>query len=199
MASKDLVMKNNSGVYKITNMTNNKVYIGSSSNIKLRLYRHSRALSQNKHANKHLQAAYNLVGKENFIFVVLLYCDNKDLLFYEQRAIDMYKPEYNICTLAGSCLGIKHSNEAKAKITAAQLGRVVSEETRTKISLSHSGMKSTNEAKEKQALAKLGNTNAKGRHKTFTKRKHTEEAKLKMSISRKNYLAKKLIEVGNDR
>lgn len=58
-------------IYKITNLVNNKVYIGLSNNIKKRYSRHKNDLKNNKHSNSHLQNAYNKYGKENFIFEIL--------------------------------------------------------------------------------------------------------------------------------
>ena len=63
------------GVYKITNLVNGKVYIGSSVNIKSRKWKHFYSLSHNKHQNQHLQRAYNKYGKENFSFEILKHID----------------------------------------------------------------------------------------------------------------------------
>ena len=48
-----------SGIYKITNLTNGMVYIGSSINIEIRLKHHFRELKNNRHKNRHLQNAFN--------------------------------------------------------------------------------------------------------------------------------------------
>ena len=60
----------NIGIYKITNLINNKFYIGSSSDLKKRLYEHRRELNLGVHANKHLQSAWNKYGEENFKFEI---------------------------------------------------------------------------------------------------------------------------------
>ena len=80
----------NCGIYKITNI-NGKVYIGSSVNIKQRLKNHVYCFRNNKHYNSYLQRSWNKSGEESFIFEVLLYCAEENLLFYEDRAIDEYK------------------------------------------------------------------------------------------------------------
>ena len=59
------------GVYKITNIINNKFYIGSSKNIEKRLKNHFNNLKNNTHCNKHLQNAYNKYGKDAFISEIL--------------------------------------------------------------------------------------------------------------------------------
>ena len=56
--------------------------------------------------------------------------------------MDFLKPEYNILKVAGSLLGYKHGDEAKAKISAARktnFGYKRSEETKAKISVSMMG------------------------------------------------------------
>ena len=55
----------NIGIYRITNLINSKFYIGSSSNLKKRLYEHQRELNLGIHTNKHLQSAWNKYGEEN--------------------------------------------------------------------------------------------------------------------------------------
>jgi group I intron endonuclease len=50
---------NIAGVYMITNLVNNKVYIGSSTNIHKRIWRHKSVLKKNKHYNLHLQSAWS--------------------------------------------------------------------------------------------------------------------------------------------
>lgn len=69
-----------SGIYLIVNVTNNKVYVGSSKSLKARRYTHIRDLKRGKHVNPHLQHAWNECGAEAFHFSVLEYCDVGDLL-----------------------------------------------------------------------------------------------------------------------
>lgn len=56
------------GIYKITNLINNKVYIGQSCNINDRKRVHFYTLDKNVHSNELLQKSYNKYGKNNFIF-----------------------------------------------------------------------------------------------------------------------------------
>jgi len=62
---------NKSGVYKITNKVNGKIYIGSAKLFKVRANRHISSLKKNKHQNKHLQASFNKYGEGAFLFEVL--------------------------------------------------------------------------------------------------------------------------------
>lgn len=63
--------KNISGVYEITNLINNKIYIGSSINIKKRWKDHILLLKNQKHINVHLLNAWNKYGEENFSFSII--------------------------------------------------------------------------------------------------------------------------------
>lgn len=47
------------GVYTITNISNGKLYVGSTIHTERRRLEHFSALATNKHVNKHLQNAYN--------------------------------------------------------------------------------------------------------------------------------------------
>jgi hypothetical protein len=53
--------------------------------------------------------------------------------------LDLLKPEYNILPVAGSSLGLKHSAETKAKMSAARIGCIVSAETKAKLSATKKG------------------------------------------------------------
>lgn len=110
-----------SGIYCITNMKNNKKYIGSSINIKKRWKRHLKDLKNGNHHSKHLQRSWGKYGDECFKFEVLeIVSDKKMLVDREQYFINLYqsyKPEngFNISPTAGSCLGVKHSKETLKK------------------------------------------------------------------------------------
>lgn len=80
----------NSGIYQIINLVDDKRYIGSTVNFKNRKRFHFSLLVRNIHHNQYIQNAYNKYGKENFEFQILLYCEKKDLLFYEQIAINIF-------------------------------------------------------------------------------------------------------------
>ena len=56
---------NKCGIYKICCTGNNKFYIGSTTkSFKQRFSQHKSKLKNNKHSCQHLQAAYNLYGKD---------------------------------------------------------------------------------------------------------------------------------------
>ena len=63
------------GIYKIINVLNNKFYVGSAVDFTARKRRHWWALRSQRHANRHLQSAWNKYGEENFKFEMLLECE----------------------------------------------------------------------------------------------------------------------------
>jgi len=56
-------------IYKIINLTNNKFYVGSTTDKKARFRQHRKLLRGNRHHCKHLQAAWNKYGESSFTFV----------------------------------------------------------------------------------------------------------------------------------
>lgn len=100
-----------SGIYKITCLGNNKIYIGSASSTKAkskskkgffcRWSHHLRQLKQNKHHNKPMQNAYNKYGEENFVFEILEFCEPHLCIKREQYYLDLLQPfgekGFNIC------------------------------------------------------------------------------------------------------
>lgn len=69
-----MLIQNNkkmSGIYKITNIINNKVYIGLTIHLNRRWAEHKNDLIKNKHFNRYLQNSVNKYGIQNFKFEVL--------------------------------------------------------------------------------------------------------------------------------
>ena len=58
-------------IYKIINRVNDKFYVGSTVNKKVRFREHRKQLRGNRHHCKHLQAAWNKYGEVKFDFVVV--------------------------------------------------------------------------------------------------------------------------------
>jgi len=157
-------LKNLSGIYKITCLVNNKYYIGSSSNLENRFKVHLRTLNNNKHKNPHLQSAWNLHSKENFIFEVLEYTDKDNLLIREQFYMDIlqsYNREYgfNNCIKAGRPTGYKHTEESKKIMSLKKKGVKQSKEVIEKRANQIRGNKHTDETKKKLSISKLGAKN----------------------------------------
>lgn len=131
-----------SGIYKISNIITNKVYIGSAINIKNRWYKHTTALNKNKHHSIKLQRSYNKHGKDNFIYEIIKECDKNQLLILEQYYIDLYDSYnngYNSTPIAGNSSGRIVSAKTRKKIGKGQIGRIKSEEAKDNISKSLKG------------------------------------------------------------
>lgn len=91
-----------SGIYKITNLINNKSYIGSAVNLKLRLQNHYYELNKGTHSNKYLLRSFNKYGEDNFnveIIEIFEKIDYKLLLKLEKEYIiyfDTLNSGYNL-------------------------------------------------------------------------------------------------------
>lgn len=177
--------KTEPGVYKITNTITNDTYIGSTVNVKGRIYYHKTDLEKNKHINPHLQSAWNKYGADNFNFSVFAYCLLEDRLALEQKMINKYKTRnqlYNIFLKAGSPLGSRHSEKTKQKQSLARKEYWKNYERPIGEKGSFYGKKHTEETKDKIGTANRarlkGNQHAKGN--TFS---HTPEQLEKMRNS----------------
>lgn len=130
----------NCGIYKIANKVTGEIYIGSSVNISNRFRYHKSKLMKNIHDNDHLQKVFNKYGIKNLIFEVIeSVSDKTKLIELEQYYIDTLIPKYNICKIAGSCLGIKLTKEHKQNISKNNAkywrNKKRSKETKNKISI----------------------------------------------------------------
>lgn len=110
------------GIYKISNLVTNKVYIGSSVDMTKRMKQHFTKLRNGAHSSIKLQNSFNKYGEASFKFEPLLMCANYDLLLYEQRAIDVFnavEDGYNIAPKAGNSLGIRRTVATKLKVSSS--------------------------------------------------------------------------------
>lgn len=78
------------GIYSITCLVNNKIYIGSSINIPDRLMDHKTKLNKNKHKNSHLQRSFNKHGIGNFKFNIVEECSRETILERENYYMILY-------------------------------------------------------------------------------------------------------------
>lgn len=115
----------NGGIYCITNSKNNKKYIGQTYDLKFRWLHHRSDLRGNRHHNRHLQAAWNKYGEENFKFDELEYCPLEQLDEREIYWINYYKSQdqkfgYNLADGGLGCRGYKHTEEEIFKMRMIQ-------------------------------------------------------------------------------
>ena len=79
-------------IYTITNLLNNKKYIGSSSNMEKRKNKHLYLLKSNKHHSLSLQHSWNKNKPENYIFEIIeTLSENQNMYEIEQYYLDLYK------------------------------------------------------------------------------------------------------------
>lgn len=80
------------GIYKLSFIGTDKVYIGQSENIEYRYASHINTLKKNKGAKK-LQEAYNIFGKP--VLEIVLECDREELSYLENEAIEIFNSYKN--------------------------------------------------------------------------------------------------------
>lgn len=144
-----------SGIYKITNTITQDNYIGSAVNLNSRKRTHFANMNLCKHPNKHLQASCNKYNIDNFTFEILAKCPKKYLLKLEQFFIDILKPTFNKRKIVNSNLGLVLTEETKSKISKSnkgnikRIGRKLSDEHKEKLRKSHLGKSLSDETKQK--------------------------------------------------
>lgn len=143
-----------SGVYEIVNAVNGKRYIGSAVDFGARWRAHRGHLARGTHHSAHLQSSWAKHGAAAFTFRPILICAREHAVMYEQIAIDALRPAFNVAPVAGSCLGVKHTAETRAKMSAAKIGR---------ISPTRGRSVHTQESRAAIAAGLTGNTHTKGR------------------------------------
>lgn len=178
----------NSGIYIIQCIPTSKVYVGSSIDVYKRFISHKSKLNSNKHANRHLQSAWNKYGESEFSFGILEHVPRELLLDREKHWMDFHesmKFGFNLISperhevseetrmrMSDSHKGVKLSERHIASLSAARKGRVVSKEHREALSRANKGQIVSQE--QRDYLSNL-----------FKGRKMSDETKKKMSDARK--------------
>lgn len=158
-----------SGIYQITNQVNSKVYIGCAIKINERWWDHRTDLRYNKHANRHLQAAWNKYGEDKFKFERIEICEIADLK----------RREHYWCTLINVWdRNIGYNIELTSEIGTYER----SQEVRDKISKSHKGKKKSLEHCRKISEMRKGRLPSES-----TLIKLRENAKKKKGIKREKF------------
>nr|YP_009262055.1 hypothetical protein [Chrysoporthe austroafricana]AMX22130.1 hypothetical protein [Chrysoporthe austroafricana] len=111
-------------VYRWVNKINGDIYVGSSTNLRIRLYTYY-SLGSLSQSSRIIDRALLKYGYSNFSFEILEYCTKENVIEREQYYIDFFKPVYNIVEKAGSTLGYKHTDLSKAKMRNFQLSEEV--------------------------------------------------------------------------
>jgi group I intron endonuclease len=156
--------KNKCGIYCLTNLLNNKTYVGSANNLRTRFYVYF-SLNRLTNSKMIIYKAIIKYGYSNFTLDILEYCNNTIILEREQYYIDKLKPAYNSLSKAGSSFGYKHtmdtlekfklrkvSDITRTNLTKAATNRILDNEVRAKISLTRKGIKLSEETKMKLSV-----------------------------------------------
>lgn len=156
-----------SGIYKITCLSTGKIYIGSSVNIHDRWSAHKHNLRNNKHVNKHLQKAWIKYGEDNFKFEIIenikpnLFVERENCWIDKTHARDR-KYGFNIIEPEiPPMLGRSHTIASKLKMSKAHKGKILTDEHRKNLGLSHLGSKRTKETRLKMSAASKGKKHSK--------------------------------------
>lgn len=154
--------KNKAGIYRWVNKVNGNTYIGSSVNLarRFRVYYDFSFLSVRiANSKSRIYSAILKHGYSNFQLEILEYCTKENAISREQYYIDLYKPEYNLNSTAGSRLGSIYSKESRLKMSKSALGRKHTEQSKNLLSLANKGINNPNfgktHSKETKALISL--------------------------------------------
>lgn len=156
-------------IYLLKNKINNKIYVGQTWQTL------SKRWSGGYEGCHKLNRAIKLYGKENFYYEVLTFTHTKEIAnYYEKFFIEKYdsiKTGYNI-RFGGSDRGAyQHTNETKQKLSKSHTGKKHKEESKKKLEGNKNASgKRTNEQKETMRKSQLGKT-------------QSEESKLAKSIA----------------
>ena len=161
------------GIYKLTNKINNKIYIGKSRNLRIRIGNHRTVKT-----NCAISHAIRKHGFHNFDVEILAefdYYDNTELLALEVAFIDFFKSTqkeigYNLCIFATDRGGIPMSAEQKQKLSQTMKGRYIGSQnpffgqhhtsaTRKLISQIHKGKTISPKECRERSIRQIGSLN----------------------------------------
>ena len=154
--------QNNSAIYAIRNSASGKVYVGSAVRALSRWNQHRSLLNKGKHHSQHLQSSWGKHGQAAFEFLILELVPDVAMLIERENAhiarLCATDPNrgYNLRKDAGSQLGMRHSEGAKKKMSAAHKGRVKTPEHQAAINASLVGRVLSDEHRAKIAANQTG-------------------------------------------
>jgi group I intron endonuclease len=182
-----------SGIYRIHNIVNSRVYVGSAVNIPERWRAHRERLSKGTHKSPRLQSAWNKYGEPafEFQFIEAVEPTKEALLSREQVHLDAAFAAglaYNTCRTAGSVLGLRHTDATRAKMSTSQAERIFTTEHRANLAAASLGKKHSVISRAKMSAWQVGKKlTDEHRAKVSAKlmgRECTEATRAKLSASR---------------
>jgi hypothetical protein len=133
--------KHKSGIYLLHNNVNGKQYVGSGTDLGIRLanYYYPSRLEDNRYISRSILK----YGHASFSVVILYVSDEvlekNEIIRKEQEYMDLHKPVLNLNPIAGSSTGFKHSEESKKLMSELRKGKTLSEATKQRLSELFSG------------------------------------------------------------
>ncbi|AII28127.1 homing endonuclease [Bacillus phage Bobb] len=166
-------------VYRIVNKQNGRMYIGSTTSVDKRFNRHKRELRRGTHHCTYLQRSWNKYGEENFSFEIVKQYDSEiSAREEEQRFLEEnYDVLYNVSRYSsgGDLISYHPNREAIVEKMTNSVRNRYSTMTVEERKLLHGhsgtsnpnfGRKHTEEARRKMSMANKGNQHAKGSKRT---------------------------------
>ena len=146
-----------SGVYKLTNTTNGRIYVGSCKEFKTRWKQHSKSLEMNKHSNRFLLNDFNKCGTDAFVFEILEVTEGtkEERLAREQLYLDQHYDNllrcYNLRKVAISREGYRSSTpeETQQKCSKAAKDSWADPIQKNKRSMAQKDAQGTEEARKR--------------------------------------------------
>src|SRR5271165_5090577 len=136
-------------IYKITNLINNKLYIGYTKNLEKRWKQHLHIASTKKKDLYHyIHKSINKYGSNNFIIEQIEECESKQIAIEREKYwIAYFKSTnqsigYNLTFGGEGSSGLKWTEESKKKVRGEnnpRFGKPLSNETKEKLSKIFSG------------------------------------------------------------
>jgi group I intron endonuclease len=191
-------------IYMLKNTVTGKVYIGQSVNPEYRIKRH---FWKNNGCIK-LRNSIQMHGKESFTSKIIYWCSDKpDANEVEQLLIELCDSRFNgynitpggFGTGSGSdnpFYGKTHSPEVKAKLVAANVGRVMSEEAKQRIRDANAKRDMSEATKEKLRARPKSELCSQRTAESNRKRVWTVEARAKQAA---NQLGRKMSEAAKSK
>ena len=192
-----------SGIYKIINNANGKIYIGQSLDVKDRIRHHRYLLNKGTHTNNYLLNSYNLHGAECFSYEIIYTIEDRTITkeqiikilndkekYYIQK-YHSFEIGYNLTSggenkifseasikkMCESHKGYTPTLIQRQRISNRLKNRIISAEHRRKLSIANKGKKRTNAVKQKMSESRMGSQNNRyGTH-------HSEESKRMIGVA----------------
>lgn len=156
-----------SGIYKLTNIINKKIYIGSAININRRWKSHKRSASQDNPIWL-ISRALKKYGIDAFDWQIIEEVPKESLLEREQYYLDILQPfgdfGYNTAHIAGSTLGVKFSEQTRNTMSEQRKGKA-GIWNKGRIAWNH-GLSWNEDVKQKISRTKLGSNTGINNHRS---------------------------------